>query len=159
MGSAVPSEYIGQLTTDLAESLPTRRRLRSADQLIQCQMSHVCSVNPKITLDIFTAIFKNPRLTRAAKAASLEWLAIYYANVLGDLPAARRVMSEAASLCPEDWLYRLRLVELAIIDHDRESAAKLAMTLPHSLGFWARHSNPAVNARLSEVGQQLALSR
>ena len=101
------------------------------------------------------ALFKNPGLQPEHKATVLEWLAVYYANVLGDLPAASRVANEAMELAPADWRFRLRVVEVLIEQHDWVSSKRVAGALPASLDTWTRYTEPKLAERFVSAQQKL----
>ena len=98
----------------------------------------------------------NPRLTDAAKATLLEWLAVYYINVLGDVPAAERVIKDATLIRPDDWSLRLRYAEVLVAKKDWGAARAAAATFPPTLDAWHRYTQPAVARRLATLTTQLA---
>ena len=90
-----------------------------------------------------------------AKAMILEWLAIYYANLLDDLPAARTVATEAMALAPSEWRYRLRVLEVLIAQRDWGTAQRIADDLPPTLNAWFRYTEPDLANRYAEAQQNL----
>ena len=151
----MPATLLPRLRHELQSGQPNQRRLSVVFHLIECQMSRACRMAPDVVLAAVGATFDNPRLTPAAKAMILEWLAVYYTNVLGDISAARKVITEAMEIDPAEWTYRLRLVEVLIAQKDWLAAAHATTGLPEKLGAKYRYTEPAITQRLASVQQQL----
>ena len=152
----VPESLVTKLKRDLNTQLPNQRRLHAIYSNIECQMEKSCPVALDLTLGLVDAGLTNPRLTDAAKATLLEWLAVYYINVLGDVPAAERVIKDATLIRPDDWSLRLRYAEVLVAKKDWVGARAAAATFPPTLDAWHRYTQPAVARRLATLTTQLA---
>lgn len=155
IGEMLPDATLSRFVHDLQIGQPNQRRLNSVYTLIDCQLSQICRVAPDIVLTVVSAVFDNPKLQPDAKAMVLEWLAVYYANSLGDLPAARTVALEAMELAPSDWHYRLRVLEVMIAQRDWVTAKRVASGLPPPPGLWCRYTEPKLADRFAEAQRQL----
>ncbi len=71
---------------------------------------------------IFAAGLSQPRLLPSVKADLLTVLATYYAEQMSDVPAALRVLLEAAALVPNDPARHLNVAQLLILVPDFEGA-------------------------------------
>jgi hypothetical protein len=154
--SPVPETLIRKFERELREEIPSPRRLDSVYVLIKCQLSRACPASPQVVLRAVAAALKNPKLSPRLKAKMLEWLGLYYANVLNDLGAARAVFEDATEIAPKNWRYRLRLLELSVIQRDLTAASAELIRLEPELTTWQRLREPELAERFDHLRTKLA---
>jgi hypothetical protein len=88
------------------------------DLLVRCQRGGACKTPPEQMQSIFAAGLSHPRLLPGVKADLLTVLATYYAEQMSDVPAALRVLLEAAALVPNDPARHLNVAQLLILVPD-----------------------------------------
>ncbi len=111
----VPQRWVKRFAAHLDQGDPDSGDINALEMLVTCQTPPgPCLPAPDVILQPIGAILDNEAASPATKALVLEKLAIYYANSLGDLPAARRATEGACSYMPEEALYLLRLAEIQL---------------------------------------------
>jgi hypothetical protein len=151
----VPEDLVRAYEQELRQGLLNDRRLEGIYVAIKCQIKKSCPRTPGIVFRAVSAALANPRLTPKLKAKMLEWLAIYYANGLGDVAAARTVMEDAVATQPDTWSYRLRLLEVQVLQHDRSAATQELKRLEPVVTPWMRLAEPALTTRYDAMRKKL----
>ncbi len=154
---SIPADLMRAYERELREEQPTARRLDAVRSVINCQIEGDCPPTPEVVLQAVSASLDNPRMTPVLKATLLEWLALYYSNVLGDLAAARSVMNDAVVIQPDNWSYRLRLFEVMLAQQDWPAARQESGRLESSLTPWARFFAPTLAKRFDELRRKLTI--
>lgn len=151
----VPEEAIRALEHAMQSGLPVLRWLDGIILSINCQIAKRCPPTPGIVLRVVAAALENPRLQPKEKAEILEWLALYYANVLGDLAAASNVMQDAVQTQPDNWAYRLRWAEIMAEQHAWKDANREVEELSSTVTKFVRYANPELAKRLDTLRAKL----
>jgi len=115
---AVVRELTRRLT---AQPLPPNQTGR-LDMLVKCQRKAACRTPPEQMHAIFSAALSNPRLLPRVKSDLLTVLGTYYVEQMNDIPAALRVMQEAAALMPGDPSRNLNIAQLMLFVPDYDAA-------------------------------------
>lgn len=152
----VPEQLMEAYERELRDELPTARRLDAVYLAIKCQMGGSCPPTPEVVLRGVSATLANARLTPDLKAKMLEWLTLYYSNVLGDLAAARSVIQEAVLAQPEELVYQLRLLEIMVSQQDWVAAKKEHARLEPAFTLWLKATEPFLAKRFDELRAKLA---
>ncbi|MGE4617400.1 MAG: hypothetical protein AAEJ43_10340 [Gammaproteobacteria bacterium] len=100
---------------------------------VKCQAYGRCTPAPDVVRDLTDAILGGPPLTDGARQQLLEWLAIYYIQVLGDAPAALGILEELASKTTASYFTRARFAEALFGVGKTREAARLARQVRSSL--------------------------
>lgn len=152
----VPEEIVLALENELRVKTPSARRLDGLAVMVNCQLHSKCPVNPAVVIRAFGAMLENPRLSPRLKSRMLEWMTLYYSNVLVDYAAAQRIMEDAVQLQPKNWSYRLRVLELEVIQGNWEDARTLADQLdPVMNDRWRRISEKTLTSRFDKLVAQI----
>lgn len=122
--------------------------------VVTCISRDNCAVPPQGMIEIFGAILSNERLSMRVKPDVLAMLGMYYANVLGDMPACVRVMREAVLLQPEDVNHRLNLVRALMMQQDYVGATR-ELEMADRLDRFGAHRGRA-NEYRSDLAQLIA---
>lgn len=121
---AADSAVIRELTRRLAARPLFPNQVGTLHSLVLCQRKQKCKTPPDQLQAVFTAALNQPRLRPRVKADLLTILGTYYAEQLGDAPAALRVMREAAKLDPEDPSRWLNLAQILLFLPDYDAAER-----------------------------------
>lgn len=153
----VPEWVLRDLEAEMREKPPTTRRIDSVYPAVRCQISRVCPRTPALVLRTVGAALANPRLTPRLKSELLETLGVYYSNVLGDVGAARRVLEDAVRASPDNWTYRLRLLEILVVQKDTVAARIAVEQIAPAMDSWTRILEPGLAARYDSLKNKLAM--
>jgi hypothetical protein len=83
--------------------------------LVNCTSQELCSPAPESVLKLFGRALANPTISAKQKARVLVLLGAYYANVLGDYPAATNAIGDAVAAFPDDLVHRVSLIRLYLV--------------------------------------------
>jgi tetratricopeptide (TPR) repeat protein len=153
---APPAAVREKLLADLRDQKPTEKRLYSLYALTLCQQYKHCRVDVDLTVELFSAALDHPQLARPVRGRLLEWLGTYYSNVLGDLPAALRILRELTDENPDVAEYRLAYAEALYVAGDHVGAAAQFARLPAPRGLWQRLTDRQLRPRIATLGALLA---
>ncbi len=148
---SVPEDLMNAYEQELLTGPPTDRRLKSIEIILSCQINDKCPMKPEPVLRVVGAALSNPKIGPRLKGKVLEWLAIYFANVLKDLPAAKRVMEDAVIAQPVEWTYRLRLLEIEAAQGDINTVKRGLTEIAPVMTHWKRLTDPAVTSRYDSL--------
>jgi tetratricopeptide (TPR) repeat protein len=107
--------------------------------LVECQSRVDCRRPAEEMLEIFAAMMESPGTAPGPKADMLAVIGLYYARVLGDLPACLRVMEEAVRVAPDNPIYTLNLAQAYMVARRLDAAAAMLTDAERSdrLGAYA----------------------
>ncbi|MEX2481126.1 MAG: hypothetical protein WD928_09725 [Gammaproteobacteria bacterium] len=124
------------------ETQPVRRRAQVLKLVIECQVKGPCRADPATVMRLAGLALPADGAMNAARAAAVEWLAIYYLRVLGDSEAGIGMLREVVAERPGDEEQVLRLAEALAANGREAEAAGLIAGLRQSLPWHA-----AISAR------------
>ncbi|MSR13134.1 MAG: hypothetical protein EXR86_00905 [Gammaproteobacteria bacterium] len=153
----VPERILLSLQQEMRTANPALSWQDGVITLIRCQILRTCPANPTTVLRVTAAAFDNPRLQPAEKAEILEWLALYYTNVMGDAVAAARAIHDAVEIQPNDWNYRLRWAEILATQQAWREARREVRRVTLALTKFDYYLKPTQVARLETLRAKLAL--
>ena len=126
-------------------------RVRVVRDLVYCQGYGKCRRDPAVVLELVENILANPTLSQGARWYVLEWLAVYYARVLGDQTAAIRVLEDAWAQAPRSRELPLRLAEVLRAYGNSARALMIARGVREQLPWHAAISARPLLRRLRQL--------
>ena len=122
-GENPPHPLVDKFSARVGQGAPVSGEIGALEILTACQTPPgPCRLSPDVVLGPMGALLANNDVSLPTRALVLDELALYYANALGDLPAAGRAAAGAVQSMPEQPLYRLRVAEIFIESGDLEGA-------------------------------------
>lgn len=119
--------------------------------LVLCQGYHGCRVDAEATQRLLSALLARPGLSARERARILEWLAVWYARVLGDPKAAVAIMADLVAAAPDDLALAARLAELQEVAGLHTEARATATAALARLDWTSAFTARALRARLRAV--------
>lgn len=116
--------------------------------LVLCQGYHGCRVDAEATQRLLRALLARPALSARGRARILEWLAVWYARVLGDPKAAVAIMADLVAEAPNDLALAARLAELQAVAGQHAAARATAAAALARLDWTAAFTARTLRARL-----------
>ena len=97
---------------DVLDDPRDRQRVEVFHSVVYCQVTATCKPHPDVVFRLAESLLGDEDLAPVRRRKTLEWLAVYYTNILGDSDAAIRILSELADEWPRARAGRIRLMEV-----------------------------------------------
>ncbi|MGE0482822.1 MAG: tetratricopeptide repeat protein [Gammaproteobacteria bacterium] len=149
---------IERFTTALVADSRAWLRAEVLLSVLQCQVREECPPTPAPVMALADSVVESPGVPARLRASALEWLAVYYARLLGDGAAAIRILEEVVDEYPGSLEARARLAEvLQAYGHGDEAHAGAVAALA-TAPWHLRWSRRPLYRRLRDVRDATAAS-
>jgi len=108
---------------DVLDDPRDRQRVEVFHSVVYCQVTATCKPHPDVVFRLAETLLADEDLAPVRRRKTLEWLAVYYTNILGDRDAAIRILSELTDEWPYARAGRIRLMEV-LMAVGREAEAR-----------------------------------
>lgn len=152
LGSEQQAAYRQWLDAVMAQP-SYRLKTRVFVELVECQAGTVCPPDAGGVHALADNILGTPGITAYWRRLTLEWLAIFYFNVLGDHAAAIDILRDLVANRPHDVERRLRLAQMLDASGDPAAGRAIVEAVKARQSRWLPITNRPLHRRLEHLLQ------